>query len=116
MRFLRHAVNQIGEDAFPGLFRVKRADIMAQSDYMRREKLSGLERWQELYQKLLEEKQCVSLRTLAVSGADLIGLGMDPGRKLGETLQKLLELVLEEPERNSREFLLARAEEMLSQG
>ncbi len=116
MRFLRHAVNQIGEDAFPGIFLVKRADIMAQSDYMRREKLSGLERWQKLYQKLLEEKQCVSLRTLAVSGADLIGLGMDPGRKLGETLQKLLELVLEEPERNSREFLLARAEEMLSQG
>ena len=116
MRFLRHAVNQIGEDAFPGIFLVKRADIMAQSDYMRREKLSGLERWQELYQKLLEEKQCVSLRTLAVSGADLIGLGMDPGRKLGDTLQKLLELVLEEPERNTREFLLARAEEMLSQG
>lgn len=116
MRFLRCAVNQIGEDAFPGIFLVKRADIMAQSDYMRREKLSGLERWQELYQKLLEEKQCVSLRTLAVSGADLIGLGMDPGRKLGETLQKLLELVLEEPERNTREFLLARAEEMLSQG
>ena len=116
MRFLRRAVNRIGEDAFPGLFQVKRADIMAQSGYLRREKLSGLEQWQELYQKFLEEKQCVSLRTLAVSGADLIGLGMEPGRKLGETLQKLLELVLEEPGRNTKEYLLAQAEEMLSQG
>lgn len=114
MRQLRRAVNRIGEDAFPGLFQVKRADILAQSDHLRREKLEKLGRWQELYMELQEKNQCVSLKTMAVTGNDLIKLGMKPGRELGEILQKLLELVLEEPERNTREFLLARAEEMLS--
>ena len=114
MRFLRRMVNRIGEDAFPGLFQVKRADILAQSDYLRREKLERLQQWQQLYQELQENGQCVSLKTMAVTGSDLILLGMKPGRELGEVLQKLLELVLEEPERNTKDFLLARAEEMLS--
>lgn len=114
MRSLRRMVNRIGEDAFPGLFQVKRADILAQSDYLRREKLDRLQQWQQLYQELQENGQCVSLKTMAVTGSDLIRLGMKPGRELGEVLQKLLELVLEEPELNTRDFLLARAEEMLS--
>ena len=114
MRILRRMVNRIGEDAFPGLFQVKRADILAQSNYLRQEKLARLQQWQQLYQELREKGQCVSLKTMAVTGLDLIQLGMKPGRELGEVLQKLLELVLEEPENNTREFLLARAKEMLS--
>ena len=114
MRFLRRMINRIGEDAFPGLFQIKRADILAQSNYLRQEKLVRLQQWQQLYQELLEKGQCVSLKTMAVTGSDLIRIGMSPGRELGEMLQKLLELVLEEPERNTRDFLLARAEEMLS--
>ena len=114
MRILRRMVNKIGEDAFPGLFQVKRADILAQSNYLRQEKLVRLQQWQQLYQELREKGQCVSLKTMAVTGSDLIYLGMNPGRELGEVLQKLLELVLEEPENNTREFLLAQAKEMLS--
>lgn len=114
MRLLRRMVNRIGEDVFPELFQVKRADILAQSDYLRREKLERLKQWQQLYQELRENGQCVSLKTMAVTGSDLLRLGMKPGRELGEVLQKLLELVLEEPEHNTRDFLLARAEEMLS--
>lgn len=43
IRLVRRAVNKIGEDAFPALFSVKRADILAQSEYMREEKLERLE-------------------------------------------------------------------------
>lgn len=114
IRLLRRTVNKIGEDAFPELFQVKRADILSQSDYRRLEKLEKLDKWQQLYEELRNKNQCVSLKTLAVTGSDLIGIGMKPGRELGEVLQKLLELVLEEPERNTKEFLLDRAKEMLS--
>ena len=41
---VRRAVNYIGEDIFPLLFSVKYADIMAQSAYLREEKLSELEK------------------------------------------------------------------------
>lgn len=114
LRILRRAVNKIGEDAFPGLFLVKRADILAQSGYLRQEKLDRLERWKELYQELKEKRQCVSLKTLAITGDDLIGLGMKPGKEIGDMLDRLLEQVLEEPERNKKEYLLGQAEKMIT--
>lgn len=111
-RIVRRAIHKIGEGAFPKIFAVKRADIMAQSDYLRQEKLEKLDRWQELYEEIVEKRECVSLKTLAVTGADLIAAGWKPGRALGGTLQKLLELVLEHPEYNTRERLLAEAEQI----
>ena len=45
---------------------------------------------------------------LAVSGKDLIAAGMKPGKEIGETLNGFLELVLEEPEKNTKEYLLSR--------
>lgn len=104
---VRRAVCRIGEDIFPYLFEVKRADALAQSAYRREEKLEELKRLKEVYLKIMEEKQCVSLKELKVSGSDLIRLGMKPGRELGETLRELLEDVLEHPEHNSRETLLS---------
>lgn len=113
MRIVRRAVNKIGEDAFPLLFEVKRADILAQSDYMREEKFERLNSWQQLYDKIIEEKQCVSLKTLAVTGSDLIALGMKPGKEIGTILQQLLEHVLEEPEDNKKEILIEKAHNIL---
>lgn len=110
MRIVRRAVNKIGEDVFPLLLSVKHADILAQSDYLRQEKLNRLEKWKELYRGILAGKQCVSLKSLAVNGSDLIALGMKPGKDIGEALQKLLEIVLEQPERNTKEELLTEAE------
>ncbi|MCM1303127.1 MAG: HD domain-containing protein [Lachnospiraceae bacterium] len=110
MRIVRRSVNKIGEDAFPALFDIKRADVMAQSDHMRQEKLELIDRWQELYEKVLEQKQCVSLKGLAVNGSDLIRAGFRPGKELGEVLQKLLDLVLEQPCCNRADILLAEAE------
>lgn len=115
MRIVRRAVNKIGEDIFPLLLDVKRADIMAQSAYQREEKLYRLERWEQLYRQILEENQCVSLKTLAVTGSDLIDIGMKPGRGIGEMLKELLELVLESPKSNTRGILLAEAARRLNE-
>lgn len=106
---VRRAVNKIGQDAFPLLLQVKRADIMAQSDYLRQEKLERLERWRRCYEEILADGQCLSLKDLAVTGRDLIDVGWKPGKRLGETLQRLLELVLENPDCNTRERLLEEA-------
>lgn len=109
MKVVRRAVNRIGEDIFPLLLLVKRGDVLAQSEYMRKEKLEKLKRWESLYQRIREENQCVSLRDLAVTGKDLIQAGMKPGREIGDTLHKLLELVIENPDCNSKEILLKEA-------
>ena len=52
------------------------------------------------------------MKTLAVTGRDLIAMGLKPGRELGDMLQKLLELVLEHPEQNTREQRLEKAGEL----
>ena len=54
------------------------------------------------------------LGDLAVSGTDLIELGYTPGPALGQTLRTLLTEVVERPSRNTREALLARAQELLA--
>ena len=103
---VRRAVNRIGEDIFPKLLIVKRGDIMAQSAYQRQEKLKLVDAWESGYQKIREEGQCVSLKSLAVTGRDLIAAGVSPGPELGELLQQMLSHVLERPEDNTREKLL----------
>ena len=112
LQIVRRAMNKIGEDAFPALFQVKYADIMAQSDYLRDEKLKRLENWKRLYTEICEKEQCVSLKTLAVTGSDLIAAGMKPGKELGEVLQKLLQLVLDDPSCNTKDKLLAEAQRL----
>jgi tRNA nucleotidyltransferase (CCA-adding enzyme) len=53
------------------------------------------------------------LRDLAIDGNDLIELGFRPGPQLGRILNELLDFVVDEPARNTREQLLARAKERL---
>lgn len=104
-RMVRRAVSRIGEDIFGKFLALRKADIMAQSEEFRAEKLERLERWCRLYAKVLENQECVSLKTLAVTGSDLIALGWKPGKELGEKLKQLLELVLDHPEYNTKEYL-----------
>lgn len=111
-KYMRRALNRLGEDLFPELFAVKEADLAAQSDYRRAEKQAELLAMRADYEAVLKSKACVSLRDLAVNGKDLIAAGAAPGKGIGETLQKLLEEVLEEPERNTREYLLGRVKEI----
>lgn len=103
---VRRAVNRMGDDIFRMLFAVKYADILAQSDHMREEKLKELAYIQTLYEESRRKQECMSLKDLAVTGTDLIALGMPPGKEIGALLNKLLVIVLEEPERNTREELL----------
>ncbi|MDE7358835.1 MAG: CCA tRNA nucleotidyltransferase [Lachnospiraceae bacterium] len=103
---VRRAINRMGEDIFAMIFTVRRADIAAQSDYMREEKLAKVAYIEKLYREVLARKDAVTLKDLAISGNDLIAEGMPPGRQIGETLSALLERVLDDPSLNTREILL----------
>lgn len=103
---VRRAINRMGEDIFAMIFTVRRADIAAQSDYMREEKLAKVAYIEELYREVSARRDAVTLKDLAISGKDLIAEGMPPGRQIGETLTALLEKVLDDPSLNKREILL----------
>lgn len=104
-RGVRRAIRRVGLECYPVLFDLKKADILAQSTYRREEKLEALERYRQLYEEIMARQDCLSLKDLAVNGRDLMELGVPAGSRLGEILSELLELVVEDPEKNTKEYL-----------
>jgi tRNA nucleotidyltransferase (CCA-adding enzyme) len=110
---VRRIMSRYGEECFPLIFEVQRADVLAQSLYHRQEKLDYIAGYEQQYREILAAGQCVRKSDLAVNGRDLIELGMTPGKQLGDVLDRLFELVLEQPELNTREKLLELAHKMM---
>lgn len=106
---VRRAMAGIGEDLFPSYLIVQKADMQAQSDYRREEKMERYEQVCQLHEKIRREGHCVTLKDMKLSGRDLIVMGAKPGPGIGQILAELLDEVLEEPSRNDKEYLMARA-------
>jgi tRNA nucleotidyltransferase (CCA-adding enzyme) len=68
----------------------------------------SLARLPQVVEAIRSAKDPLALGDLAVNGDDLIAAGVRPGPDVGETLQRLLADVLEDPSRNTREHLLSR--------
>ncbi|MDO5540548.1 MAG: CCA tRNA nucleotidyltransferase [Eubacteriales bacterium] len=107
-KFVRRLIFKVGKELFPQLLQVRGADTLAQSDYGKTEKLILLEQMTEIYEEIVEKDQCLSLKELAVNGKDLLAAGLKPGKQMGEILNRMLEDVLEEPEHNTKEYLMSR--------
>lgn len=99
---VRRAMHEIGVELFPYYLAVRLADTKAQSSYERRGKLENIIQIRELYRNALRNKECVTLKDLAVTGTDLINLGIAPGKELGTLLNELLDIVIEDPAWNQK--------------
>lgn len=105
-KHIRRYINRIGEEYFPEIFELNLADTLGQSDYLRSDKLKLLEELKAGYEQVLANNECVSLKTLAVTGGDLIQAGIKPGPQIGEILNKMLQLVIDDPSKNNKEELM----------
>lgn len=114
-RRVRRAAARIGPDYMEDLGRLQRADVLAQSDFMRQEKLDLLDTIATLYAQVQQEQQCLTLKQLAIDGSDLMELGMRPGKQIGEVLKRLLEHVIEVPSDNERQILRQMAQDIINQ-
>ena len=103
---VRRAMNRIGTTDFPLFIEVRYADTLAQSNLYRQEKLKYIDDIDKLYKEILEKQEPVTIKDLAVNGKDLISAGITPGRQLGSALNAMLDDVLDNPEHNSKEYLL----------
>jgi tRNA nucleotidyltransferase (CCA-adding enzyme) len=104
-RGVRRALHKAGEDIFEDLLKVMRADTLAKSPRGKEKKIEYLEHIENLYHGILMRKECVTLKDLAVTGRDLIALGMKPGKQVGEMLNFLLADVIENPSHNNNTYL-----------
>lgn len=70
---------------------------------------------QDRIKKIQEENSAFTLKSLAVSGKDLMEIGIPSGRLIGKILDSLLETVLDDPKQNSKDVLLNIAKKLYEQ-
>ena len=107
--FIKKRINRIGEECFFDLIKIKRADNIAQNP--KKVRLDVIDEIENIATDIVNES-CISLKTLAINGSDLIKDGHSPGKNLGIILDTLLTEVIEEKLQNEREALLKRANEI----
>jgi tRNA nucleotidyltransferase (CCA-adding enzyme) len=100
---LKQLIKQVGEDNLDGMYELQKADILGSAPPF---DFSELEKMRSEIENILATEQPLTIKDLALNGNDLITLGYPAGKLLGETLQRLLTVVLEDPEKNQREILL----------
>ena len=101
------ALGKLGERDLRRLLDVKWADNLAQAPEYRAVQ-GEIDKAEAILDQLLAEGACVSLRQLAVTGRDLLALGLS-GPAVGRILRTLLDAVLDETLPNQRAALLAAA-------
>lgn len=102
---VRRFIRKVGLDLIPDLFLLREADRIGNG--LKKGKSNSLERLKIRINKIIEEQNAISLKDLAVNGYDIMELKkIPPGPEVGRILNSLLEYILDNPEKNTRENLL----------
>lgn len=118
---VRKAMHEMGADLFAKHIVVLGGDLLAKEQVSRMEHFpiqdqldaqKQLALVEKLYLEILEKQECTTLKDLAVKGNDLLACGVEQGKEIGEVLKKLLDLVIEVPEYNTKGYLLEKVREM----
>lgn len=109
---MRKAMSRVGREYMEMLFEVSRADTSAKNPVYTDEEYAKLETAAKLYREINEKGDCICLKELSVNGKDLIEAGFQPGKELGNVLNRLLAAVLENPEFNRHELLMDMAKQI----
>lgn len=106
---VRRLLAKLGAERFLQLQEVRKADTRAQRPAYQAATLRQIEQVEQLGRELIAENACISIPQLAITGADMITLGIPQGKQIGEMLNRLLAAVVDEVVPNEREALLALA-------
>ena len=112
----RRMLSKLGSEYFDRLMDLKQADMLGQSTYHREEALKIMQCLRELKRQTDERGAALSIKALKINGKRLQELGIPAGPEMGRILNLLLEEVLEEPERNTPEWLENRVALLLHAG
>ena len=104
---VRRWVRRVGEESVADLFDLRIADMLGNG--LKTGFPAQLEPLRRRIERVLAGPHALRVGDLEVDGRDVMeALGIWPGPAVGEALEALLEEVLEEPGRNTRERLLVR--------
>ncbi|MBC8570343.1 CCA tRNA nucleotidyltransferase [Zongyangia hominis] len=112
-KVIRRWLSRLGPETFFQLMDVRRADLHSQRRVPDPQRLAMVDEMEACARAELQSGACLTLKSLAVHGADLIALGMTPGPGLGELLRALLDGVLDGRWPNERPALLSAAQSLM---
>ncbi len=108
-RLLRRWLGKWGRDLLLQLLSLQEADMRSKG-YGIPPEVEQFPRLKALIDEVVAEHACLTVKDLAISGADLLAIGIPPGPEMGKTLNRLLEMVQDELIPNEKEALLAAAQ------
>ena len=106
---VRLYLNRLGEETLRKLMEVQLADASGKYEQYLQPAEERIRKVQEMIDRVIEEKDCISLASLEVGGKDLLEAGLEKGRALGETLDYLLGEVMNDRIPNEKKELLKAA-------
>ena len=104
-KVIRRWISRLGYEMFTDLITFQEADCTATGTSGEKETVH-FARIRQMMEEIRTENSCLTLKDLAVNGHDLMALGIR-GKAIGETLNRLLNLVMEDAVPNEKEALLA---------
>ena len=104
-KYVKRAINDVGDDVFLDLVYLKRADCLSQNLKNTAVRLPYIDTLEALYKEIKENNEGIKLCDLALDGNDLKRMGYE-GKEIGEILKDLLEHIIENPEDNEKEKLI----------
>lgn len=99
---IKRFINRVGIENLDKLFELQIADVGAGKSV---QDVSCILNLKHEVDKILNEKQPLTVKDLKINGYDLIAMGLTPGRKIGNVLKELLDAVLAKPELNNEDYL-----------
>ena len=104
-KFIRRMLNKMPKETFEKLLVLKKADILGQAKVDREKRLGEVDKLGQMLAEFKMEEECFSLKQLKINGNDLIKMGIKPGKEMGQILNKLFEMVIEEEIENDTQVL-----------
>ncbi|MBR3646034.1 MAG: HDIG domain-containing protein [Lachnospiraceae bacterium] len=102
---VRRSIHDIGNDIYPMFLELIQADSDGKSQLAIEHNQGHIDYVRDTYNRIIERGDCYCTKMLALAGRDVIRLGVEPGPGVGDVLDELLEMVLDNPKLNTKEQL-----------
>jgi poly(A) polymerase/tRNA nucleotidyltransferase (CCA-adding enzyme) len=102
---VRRFIRKVGLDNLDSLFELRRADRIGNG--LKRGESKAVENLKVRIDKIIEQENAITVKDLALNGHDVMGeFNLKPGPIIGKILNHLLEEILDDPSKNTRETLI----------
>jgi len=108
---IKKLLNRVGVNNIDRLFKLQIADTMGST---KRNNIDDVLDIARSVDRILNKKEPLSIKDLKINGEDLINLGVPQGKQIGMILNELMEIILDNPELNTKEDLLEIVQDKLT--